>query len=266
MQFDVAMDALSRLTTQAGGMLDGLLLLFFRILAFIVVGPIFNRKNLPFMLKISLSFFLTGTLFWMLTPERIVGPASTQQTLLLVPLLLNITVGSLLGFIANLVLETVSSAGSLVNNEIGLSAAALLDPAKGGQTQIIESLFSYVGMLLFIDMGGVHWMVSALKRSVELFPLMATKLDLAHTISLPSLVTMTGNVMLVAVELIAPILVVSMTMDVMLGVVNRTAQQMPVFQLSAALKPSIGIGIMLLTLSTFLQAVGEFFREHAHFF
>ena len=52
----------------------------------------------------------------------------------------------------------------------------------------------------------------------------------------------------------------------MLGIVNRTAQQMPVFQLSFALKPSIGIAIMLLTLTTFIQALSDYLNDYAKIF
>lgn len=266
MQFDAVMHSFSHLTTELNGMIDGFMLLFARVLSFLVSGPIFNRKNLPFMIKISATFYITGTLLWMISPEFMIGPTTTKETLIFIPLILNITVGVLLGFLANLGLEMVSSAGALVNSEIGLSAAAMMDPSKGTQAQLIETLYSYIGIILFIDMGGVYWLIHALKRSLEIFPLMSTNLDLAHKISLNYLVTMTGDVTLVAVELVAPVLVVMIAMDVMLGVVNRTAQQIPVFQLSAAIKPAGGLGIVMVTMSTFLDILGHYLRAHCRFF
>jgi flagellar biosynthesis protein FliR len=266
MQFDAVMHSFVHLTSNFNGMIDGFMLLFSRVLGFLVTGPIFNRKNLPFMIKISATLYITGTLLWMISPEYMIGPKTTHETLIFIPLVLNITIGVLLGFIANLGLEMVSAAGALANSEIGLSAAAMMDPSKGTQTQLMETLYSYIAIILFIDMGGVYWLIHAIKRSLEIFPLMSTNLDLIHKISLNYLVTMTGDVTLIAVELVAPILVVMIAMDVMLGVVNRTAQQIPVFQLSAAIKPAVGLGIIMVTMTTFIEILGHYLRAHCRFF
>jgi len=266
MQFDTVMHSFVHLTSEFNGIIDGFMLLFSRVLAFLVTGPVFNRKNLPFMIKISATFYITGTLLWMISPEFMIGPTTTKDNLIFIPLILNITVGAILGFLANLGLEMVSAAGALVNSEIGLSAAAMMDPSKGTQSQLIETLYNYIGIILFIDMGGIYWLIHALKRSLEIFPLMSTSLDLAHKISLNYLVTMTGDVTLVAVEIVAPVLVVMIAMDVMLGIVNRTAQQIPVFQLSAAIKPAVGMGIIMVTMSTFIEMLGHYLRSHCRFF
>jgi flagellar biosynthetic protein FliR len=266
MHFEAAMHAFGLFHKQMGPMLDGMLLLFFRILAFVVTGPIFNRKNMPFMFKISVAFFLTGTLFWMIPPDRNGLPPGYDAQFLLLPIALNVVIGSTLGFIANMLLETISAAGGLMNNQVGLSSAALMDPSSGRQTMVLESLMGYIGTLLFIDIDGVQWMIMALKRSVDIVPLVVTRFDVAQVFSIPYLVQVSGTVLLVGVILVAPVMIVTIAIDVMLGIVNRTAQQIPVFQLSAALKPSIGVAVMLLTLSTFIKAAADFLNDYSRLF
>lgn len=267
MQFDEAMQSFSLIHKQYGPVLDGLLLMFFRMLAFAVTGPIFNRKNIPIILKVCMAFFLTGTLAWMIPPDR-QGPLSVagQYAPYLVQLILNVVIGALIGFIADMILQAAYSAGNVMNNQIGLSSAMMMDPSSNKQSMLLEMLFSYVTILVFIYLGGIHWMVAALKRSFEVFPLYALDPRLTKVIDLAYLVDISGNVLLVGVELVSPIIVVTMAVDIMLGIVNRTAQQMPVFQLSFALKPSIGIAIMLVTLATFLQSLSNYLNEHANIF
>lgn len=266
MQFDAALHAFGLLHQQYGPILDSLLLLFFRMLAFCTTGPIFNRKNIPIMVKLAAAIFLTMTLFWVVGPGPHGSWSHGQSGHYLIQLVMNIVVGALLGFIADMILQTIYAAGNLMNNQVGLSSASLMDPSTGRQSMILETLFGHLAILLFIYLGGVQWMVMALKRSLEVFPLYATQPAITQTIDLSYLILVSGNVLLVAVQLIAPVIIVTLAIDIMLGVVNRTAQQMPVFQLSFALKPSIGIGVMLLTLSTLMQALSDYLNDYSNLF
>lgn len=268
MQFEATLQAFGALHQQYGPILDGLLLSFFRILAFVTTGPIFNRKNIPIIVKVSAAFFLTGTLFWLVIPSTN-GPLSAGDSAYapyLLQLVMNIVVGAIIGFTSDMMLQTIYAAGNLMNNQIGLSSASLLDPATGRQSMILESLFGYIATLLFIYIGGVQWMVLALQRSFEVFPLYTIQQPIMKVINLSYLITVSGNVLLVGVQLISPVMIVTIAIDVMLGIVNRTAQQMPVFQLSFALKPAIGIAITLLTLTTFLQTVSQFLNDYSRLF
>jgi len=267
MQFDAAMQAFSLIHKQYGPVLDGLLLLFFRVLSFALTGPIFNRKNLPIMVKLSAAVYFTVTLAWIVTADTL-GPLSTagQYPPYLIQLLLNIIIGSFLGFITDLILQASYAAGNFMNNQMGLSSAMIMDPSNGKQTMLLEALFSYITIVVFIYLGGIYWMISALRRSLDVFPLYAMHLPLIKTISLSYITMLSGDVLLVGTEMVAPVIVVTMAVDIMLGVVNRTAQQMPVFQLSFALKPSIGIAIMIITLTAYMQRLSDYLNDHAKIF
>lgn len=267
MHFDAAMQGFALLHKELGPVVDGVLLMFFRMLAYATTGPIFNRKNIPILVKLSAAVFFTGALTWMVPPDM-TGPLSRgeQYPPYLIQLVLNIVVGALLGFMTDMILQAAYAAGSFMNNQIGLSSAMIMDPSSGKQTMLLETLFNNLTILLFIELGGVHWMLSALKRSFEVFPLYAMSQPIVQTISLDYLVTVSGNILLIGVQLVSPIMVVTMAVDMILGIMNRTAQQMPVFQLSFALKPCIGIAIMLMTLNTFLQALSNFLNEYSKIF
>jgi flagellar biosynthesis protein FliR len=260
-------DAFGLLHKQYGPMLDGLLLMFFRILAFAITGPIFNRRNIPILIKLSAAMFLTGTLAWMIPPDT-QGPLTPagQYAPYLLQMFMNITVGAFIGFIADMILQAAYSAGNTMNNQIGLSSAMIMDPSQGKQTMLLETMFSYITIVIFIYLGGIHWMIMALKRSFDTFPLYTIQQPIAQVIDLSYLITLSSNVVLIGVQLVAPIIVVTMAVDLMLGIVNRTAQQMPVFQLSFALKPSIGIAIMLMTLTTFIKALSDYLNDYSKIF
>lgn len=267
LQFDAAMQAFGQIHQQFGPVLDGLLLLFFRMLAFMTTGPVFNRKNIPIMIKVTAAIFMTGAMAGTVSPDTH-GPlsASGQYPPYLIQLVLNIVIGALIGFIADLILQAVYSAGSTMNNQVGLSSAMIMDPSSNRQVMLLETLFSMITVQIFIYLGGFHWMIAALRRSLKIFPLYAFHQPIIENINAAYLVDLSGNVLLLGVQLVSPIVVVTMVVDIILGIVNRTAQQMPVFQLSFALKPAIGIAIMLVTLTQFLQSLMNYLSQHARIF
>lgn len=267
MHFDAALHAFGALHQQFGPVLDALLLLFVRMLAFCTTGPIFNRKNIPIVVKIAMAMYLTGTLFWTIQPQIPQSPIShgaSDHFIFLV--IINVLIGAFIGFIADMILQAAYAAGNLINNQIGLSAATLLDPGTGRQTMILESLFTYLTIILFLTLGGMHWMILALQRGLETFPLFTIQQPYTSAVDLSYLITVSGNVLLIGVQLMAPVMVVTMAVDIMLGIVNRAAQQMPVFQLSFALKPAIGVAVMLLTLPILMVALSNFLNDYARIF
>lgn len=264
--FNAALQSFAAFNAQFGGVMDTGLLVFARMLGFVVFGPIFNRKNLPFIFKVGMAIFLTSTLLWIVPNTPHASFSDGASVYFLLQLIINATIGAFIGFIANLILQAIFSAGNLMTNQIGLSQAMFQDPATNSQSMILEAMFSLLAIVVFINLGGFHWMILALKKSFVLFPVHNIQQPLFTVIDMDYLVLLSGNVFTIGVLLIAPIIVVTMAVDIILGIVNRAAQQMPVFQLSFALKPSIGAAVLLATLPIFMDAIVRYLSEHADIF
>ena len=266
MDFNAALQSFAHINNQFGGVLDTALLIFARMVGFTLFGPIFNRKNIPVIFKVVMAIFLTSALLWVI-PVGAHGSFSKGEAFyFVVQMIINLTIGTFIGFIASMILETVFAAGNLLTNQIGLSQAMFQDPATNQQTMILEALFSMLTIVVFLNMGGMYWMILALKRSFTLFPLYQIQQPLFTVVDLDYVVQLSGNIFTVGVLLIAPVIVVTMAVDIILGIVNRAAQNMPVFQLSFALKPSIGIAVMLVTLPIFLEALVNYLNKYANIF
>ena len=268
MNFTSALQGFSALHQQLGGVVDVWLLVFCRVLPFINFAPVLGRKDIIFNAKLGLAVFITSVLVWVI-PHPAFGQGSMTGwpgTGFMLMMVLNIVLGALIGFIADLIMQAISSAGDLMNNQIGLSSAMMFDAAARKQTALIETLFTFIAMVLYLQIGGLHWLVWAIDRSFTVFPLAAMHLNFASGISLDSVVHLSANMFLVGTTLIAPVMAVTMAVDLILGVMNRTSQQIPVFQLSMGLKPTIGILVMLATLPILINAMKDFLIDHQAIF
>jgi flagellar biosynthetic protein FliR len=238
------------------------LLIFTRTFSFFHFAPIFNRKDLPVQVKITLVLFVTLTLLFVVP-----APKNLPQGNMFIWLtIINIFVGSLFGIMLDVVLQVVIGAGAILNNQIGLSAANIFDPSRRTQTALLEGFFVFLVGATFISMNGLHWLIGFLLHSFTIFGLDDPLPNVFSKIDIVYFVNLTGDSLKVGVEMMAAAFIGTLLMDVILGVINRTAQQIPVFQISNSVKPVVGIAILLVTLPLFIDSVQHHITKHLQLF
>lgn len=237
------------------------LLIFARILGFVRFAPVLNRKEIPGFVK--LSFALILTIILMMTIETPPPPSGASLCL---GLILNVVGGMLIGFIANCIVQAISAAGDMINMQMGLSSAMVLDPTMGAQVSILGSFFGLLAVILFIHIGGVYWLINALHRSFEIFPVYAHAIPMDRLINKEYLVTITSNVLYVGLQIAAPVLLATLGQDLILGIISKTAPQVNVFQLSFLFKPVLGAAILLWIMPIIINVINDYFLSFAKIF
>ena len=232
--------------------------IFARLLGFFRLAPVFNRKEIPGMVKLSLALILSIVLTCVVKPDLTIIKES-----FVLSVFLNIVVGAMLGYVAQLILIAVDAGGDMVNMQMGLSSAMVLDPTTSSQVSIVGKCFSFLGLLIFIQLGGVYWLLSALIRSFEIFPLDATLIPLSKLVNLDYLVELSSNVLFMGLQIASPVLLATLGQDIILGVISKTAPQVNVFQLSFLFKPVLGAAIMVWILPMFVNIISDYFLSFA---
>lgn len=237
------------------------IIVFARMLGFILLAPVFNRKEIPSIVKIGFVFVLTITLTSVLKP-----PSPPADHSMVLSIILNITVGAMIGYMARLILVAIDAGADMINMQMGLSSAMVLDPTTQSQISILEKLFSIFAILIFIQLGGVYWLFRAFMRSFEIFPIYATSIPLAKLVNMPYLIQMTSNVLYMGLQIASPILLATLGQDIILGIISKTAPQVNVFQLSFLFKPVLGAAIMVWILPMLVNVISEYFLSFSHIF
>ncbi len=235
---------------------------FARIVGFFRFAPVFNKKEIPGMVKICLALLFTIIITPFLNPQTLAG---TEDSLIL-SILLNFAVGAMIGYLAQLILIAVDAGADMINMQMGLSSAMVLDPTTSSQVSILTRIMSLLGVLIFIHIGGVYWLVRALLRSFEIFPLFATSLPISELVNMNYLITMSSNVLYMGLQIASPILLATLGQDIILGVISKTAPQVNVFQLSFLFKPVFGAAIMVWILPMLMNVITDYFLSHSRIF
>ena len=258
---DTVLEAFPKYFPEINNALGGGIFIFARIMGFVRFAPVLNRKEIPGFVK--LSFCLILTIILMLTIET--GPAP-KGTSLVLGLILNAAAGMMIGFIANCIVQAISAAGDMINMQMGLSSAMVLDPTAGAQVSILGNFFGLLAVILFIHIGGVYWLINALHRSFEIFPIYATVIPLDKLINKSYLITLTSNVLYVGLQIASPILLATLGQDLILGIISKTAPQVNVFQLSFLFKPVLGAAILLWIMPIIVNVINDYFLSFARIF
>ena len=187
-------------------------IVFARLLGFIRFAPIFNRKEINSTVKLSLVFIMTLMLTPLLNPGE--PPSGTSPMLFLI---LNFAVGAIIGYIAQLIILTIEAGGDMINTQMGLSSAMVMDPTSNSQTSILSRMITMMAICIFIQLGGLYWLFNALIRSFEIFPIYAIKIPLEQIVNLDYLVKTTSNVLYMGLQIASPVLLATLTCNIRSG-------------------------------------------------
>ena len=242
-------------------MLAAGIMVFSRLIGFMRLAPVFNRKEIPGMVKLALCLLLTIVITPFVKPESLMVMES-----FVLSIFLNIVVGALIGYMAQLILMAVEAGADMINMQMGLSSAMVLEPTTSSQVSILSKIMALFAILIFINLGGVYWLLRALMRSFEIFPIFATSIPLAKLVNMEYLISLSSNVLFMGLQIASPILLATLGQDIILGVISKTAPQVNVFQLSFLFKPVLGAAIMVWILPMLLNIVSEYFLSYSNIF
>jgi flagellar biosynthetic protein FliR len=234
--------------------LMGFLLVFVRMGGLIFTMPVLGAATIPGHLKIGLAVMVSFVVFSVakLPPVDVSMPMGRFILLLSG----EVAIGLVIGFASQLMFNAVEFAGELISTQVGFGIVNVLDPTTNSQVSITSQFLNTIALLIFLAINGHHWFLTAAVRSFEVIPLLGFHpqqglMDLV--------ITLTADVLVLAVKLSAPVVVTLLLLNVALGLVARTVPQMNVFIVGFPLQIALGLFIMGVSLPTFFEILKVYF-------
>ena len=225
-----------------------LVLILIRITAFIVVSPGFSFKGLPNTLKVAISVSLS-MMVYSLIPDL---PTTDSLFVLFMWAIKETLFGLGLGYVTSLIFTTMEIAGQLVDFQVGFSMASVFDSSMGMQASYFGKIYYWITISVFFLLNMHHIMLETLIKSFEYIPL--ATIDIG-AFKAEGIVVMFSNIFELALNLAAPIIIVVLITDIILGVISRTVPQINVLMLGMPLKTMVGFTITMFTLSYLMNSI-----------
>lgn len=234
-------------------------LIWVRILSMTSVIPFLTGKPVPRYVVVGASMVLAVFVYSNIAPAH--PPPLTEDFLNLLMLYFKeLFYGLSIGFGVALLFYALESVGQMIDNQRGMSIARILIPQLGEQGSITGTFLFQLAIVIYLSIGGHRLFFQSFfgsfitlpvlefpKAGPGLFPLM----DLFIRIS--------GEVFLIAIQLAAPVIISIFVADIILGVANRVAPQINVWEMGFNVKGYVGILMLFLSLA----AIGDQIRYYS---
>ncbi|MBY4675957.1 flagellar biosynthetic protein FliR [Marinobacterium arenosum] len=227
----------------------------FRIASFFMVMPVIGSQLVPVRIRLGLALAVTVLVVPLLPPMPEFDGLSLQTLLVI---LQQVLIGTVLGFIAQILFQVFVLGAQLIATQMGLGFASMTDPANGVSVVILGQIYLTLVMLLFIVMNGHLVLIDVLVRSFNLIPvgLEGLKPDVFWQIALSGL-WLFSAALLMSLPAVTALLVVNFAF----GIMTRAAPQLNIFAIGFPFTMTMGLFVVYASLSGFLgqyQRISEF--------
>lgn len=212
-----------------------LLLALPRILAALSIAPLFPATLFPRILRNVIAISLALGVYPHLAGQV---PDSLGPIAWLVLIAKEIFIGALIGFGVGTLVWVLESIGTLMDVQVGFGNAALFDPFGGHEAGPLSGFMSRLAVVLFVVGGGLQVLTSLLYESLRLWPV-ASYYPAIGPWTADFATDAMGSIAQMIVRLVAPVLLLLVTVDLGFGLVGRVVPQLNVFYFTMPIKGAV---------------------------
>ncbi|SDV46595.1 flagellar biosynthetic protein FliR [Chitinasiproducens palmae] len=224
---------------------------FVRFLALISTAPVLSHRSLPTRVKIALAAGAAMLIAPTLPPPPAIAVGSGAGLWLLVQQLM---IGAAIGFAMRVVTATVTAAGDYAGMQMGLSFAQLISPGADSASTALARLLEMFALLIFLSLDGHLRLLGTLADSFRTLPLDPAAAPMFNAGAWRLLADWGASVFWAGLMLALPVVAALLIANLALGILNRAAPQVGVFQVGFAITLLVG----LLMLDLMLPSAGPF--------
>ena len=203
-----------------------------RVAPLFLLAPLFSSKSFParvrgvtaVALAIGISPVASHAVGDATIPADVWGLAGLMAKEVLVGMAFSFGIAALFA--------ALTAAGAILDLSIGFMLGGVVDPLSGTQSSLLQQLYTMIGVLVFIAIGGDGWVIAGLARTYDAVPLLAS----------PDIASLTGAAQL-AFKIAMPLLLVGLVIGLLISVFQAVTQIQE--QTLTFIPKIVGMGVVL---------------------
>lgn len=210
-----------------------------RIGAALLAAPIFGSRLVPMQVRtvvaVALGIFVLNWVPVRLPDDMLALPA-------LVSLLSEAVIGFTLGMVLQIAFAAPLIAGEQIAGGMGMAIATAVDPSSGSQSGVLGQFFTIVMTLVFLTTGGhLLWM----RLLVESYTLLPPGSDMAMAERGWLVASFFTQALATAVAIALPIVLALLLVQLVTGVISRSAPALNLFALGLPASVLAGLAALI---------------------
>lgn len=233
------------------------LLVFVRVTAFFVTAPIFSNRGVPNQFKIGLGIVVAAISFSYVSVSEPIQLDLTFAFLAIKEAL----IGVMLGFLCQMFFFAIQIAGGLMDMQMGLAMANVIDPRTGAYIPITGNFKSILATLYFLSINGHHVLISGLLRSYKMIPVDRAWVPMNSEQMMWYIVKAFEYMFSSAFLMATPIVVSLYLVDISLGIIAKSVPQFNIFVVGLPIKLVASFLMLIVVMPAFFLVVSGLFER-----
>ena len=172
-----------------------------------------------------------------------------------------VKIGVTIGFLAQLMMYAVQTAGALIDVQRGMDQPGLHVPQLAGNVSAMGLFQFQLALVIFLFLNGHLIYIRALADSFNRIPLFGFP-HLPNPASVAELIAqISGQLFVIALQLGGPVLLTLFLVDVIFGAIAKIAAQVNVHNESQPIKAFIGILVLIPSIAFIFGRAGDLLSQ-----
>jgi len=235
-----------------------ILLVFFRMLGLFLLVPGFSHDAIPQSVKIFTALSISLALHPIV--QAYVPALDGTMTGYAVAVLRETVIGLMMGFVAYVTFEAISLGAHFIGYQMGLGTVGMMDPGDDHQVSPLVPLQAWIALLVFFVSDMHHHVLQVFVESFR-----ATQDMGSASFSNPALLSffmgLTAKLFSLAVSLAAPITLLVLSCNVVIGMVARMIPQMNILLFSFPITITLGFAGLYVVAPEMLDSIENILGE-----
>lgn len=230
-------------------------LIFMRMSGFVLMNPLFGRRNIPAYVKGGMIMVFT-LLIYSYSAAQVPEPVNSVEFAVL--LFKEFAFGYVIGFVMELFFMVITFAGSVIDFQMGLSMATIYDPQSNSQVAVTGSIYNAYLVMLFFAVDGHLALLKLLITSADVIPYgqVAIGANAAWAV-----IEIFSQCIIMAVKFAFPIIAIEFITEIAVGILMKIIPQINVFVVNIQAKIIIGILMLIFLFSPMSDYLGDIISQ-----
>ncbi|MBZ2173859.1 flagellar type III secretion system protein FliR [Schnuerera sp. xch1] len=229
------------------------LLILIRGSGIFLISPFFSAQNIPNIIKIGFTFFIS--ILITLTLDIDLDLLETSYVVLIIKELM---IGLIIGFISYAFFSAFYVMGQILDMKIGFGMVNVVDPQNKVQVPLMGNFYYILAFLFLLISNAHHVIINALIDSYSFIPIGGFDFNHENKFLLLDIVSKS---FVIGFKLSIPVVIIIFLTDILLGILARTIPQMNVFVVGMPLKILVGLIIVSISIPIFYTITTGVFNE-----
>lgn len=230
-----------------------MIFIFIRMVTFFGCINVIFPSGTPRIFKVIFSVFISMILSPFIPIEININ---TFEQLIMYATMETLT-GLVFGFITNICFNSLKTAGSLIDQQLGLSMANIYDPNTNTQSTLIENTLYWIGIVIFFGMDGHHKLIEGIQHSFNLVsigePILSGNFDY--------IINVFTQCFIIGLKIAVPMILSLIIAELTIGFISKSVPQLNVMIIGMPLKLLIGVVFLIVALPFIITKIHNLFNE-----